>query len=271
MLAYVLNEQEPEGILVAFDRPEPTFRHVAEPEYKAQREAAPDILRQQMGLVREVLEAVGIQTIDQAGWEADDLIATAADELVTRGKNVVIVTGDRDSYQLVNDEHDVKVMYNKRGVSDYALYDEAGIAEKTGVSPDLYVQYAALRGDNSDNLPGVPGVGEKTAAKLINKYGGLDGIFANVDEQTPKLKSNLIENEERARKNLDLMLLRHDAPVESVDFDDLVPKPNGDEMKRLFSFLEFRACRVGSPQRSTGWARRSTSGHRTMSRSSSPR
>jgi len=241
MLAYVLNEQEPEGILVAFDRPEPTFRHVAEPEYKAQREAAPDILRQQMGLVREVLEAVGIQTIDQAGWEADDLIATAADELVTRGKNVVIVTGDRDSYQLVNDEHDVKVMYNKRGVSDYALYDEAGIAEKTGVSPDLYVQYAALRGDNSDNLPGVPGVGEKTAAKLINKYGGLDGIFANVDEQTPKLKSNLIENEERARKNLDLMLLRHDAPVESVDFDDLVPKPNGDEMKRLFSFLEFRA------------------------------
>ena len=241
MLAYVLNEQEPEGILVAFDRPEPTFRHVAEPEYKAQREAAPDILRQQMGLVREVLEAVGIQTIDQAGWEADDLIATAADELVTRGKNVIIVTGDRDSYQLVNDEHDVKVMYNKRGVSDYALYDEAGIAEKTGVSPDLYVQYAALRGDNSDNLPGVPGVGEKTAAKLINKYGGLDGIFANVDEQTPKLKSNLIENEERARKNLDLMLLRHDAPVESVDFDDLVPKPNGDEMKRLFSFLEFRA------------------------------
>ncbi|MDG2233525.1 MAG: DNA polymerase, partial [Ilumatobacter sp.] len=241
MLAYVLNEQEPEGILVAFDRPEPTFRHVAEPEYKAQREAAPDILRQQMGLVREVLEAVGIQTIDQAGWEADDLIATAADELVARGKNVIIVTGDRDSYQLVNDEHDVKVMYNKRGVSDYALYDEAGIAEKTGVPPDLYVQYAALRGDNSDNLPGVPGVGEKTAAKLINKYGGLDGIFANVDEQTPKLKSNLIENEERARKNLDLMLLRHDAPVESVDFDDLVPKPNGDEMKRLFSFLEFRA------------------------------
>jgi DNA polymerase-1 len=241
MLAYVLNEQEPDGILVAFDRPEPTFRHLAEPTYKAQREAAPDILRQQMGLVREVLEAVGIQTIDVAGWEADDLIATAVDKLVERGKNVIIVTGDRDSYQLVNDATDVKVMYNKRGVSDYALYDEAGIEERTGVTPDLYVQYAALRGDNSDNLPGVPGVGEKTAAKLINKYGGLDGIFANVDEQTPKLKQNLTENEERARKNLDLMLLRHDAPVDTVDFDDLVPKPNGEEMKRLFEFLEFRA------------------------------
>ncbi len=241
MLAYVLDEQKPEGILVAFDRPEPTFRHEAEPEYKAQREAAPDILRQQMGLVREVLEALGIQTIDQAGWEADDLIATAVDELVARDKSVIIVTGDRDSYQLVHDATDVKVMYNKRGVSDYALYDEAGIEEKTGVTPEMYVQYAALRGDNSDNLPGVPGVGEKTAAKLINKYGGLDGIFANVEEQTPKLKQNLVENEERARKNLDLMQLHHDAPVESVDFDDLVPKPDAAEMKRLFEFLEFRA------------------------------
>ena len=241
MLAYVLDEQKPEGILVAFDRPEPTFRHEAEPEYKAQREAAPDILRQQMGLVREVLDALGIQTIDQAGWEADDLIATAVDELVARGKDVIIVTGDRDSYQLVKDSTNVKVMYNKRGVSDYALYDEAGIEEKTGVTPELYVQYAALRGDNSDNLPGVPGVGEKTAAKLINKYGGLDGIFANVDEQTPKLKQNLVENEARARKNLELMQLHHDAPVDSVDFDSLVPTPDGPEMKRLFDFLEFRA------------------------------
>lgn len=241
MLAYVLNEQQPEGILVAFDRPEPTFRHEAEPEYKAQRDAAPDILRQQMGLVREVLDALGIQTIDKAGWEADDLIATSVDRLVERGKDVIIVTGDRDSYQLVNDATRVRVMYNKRGVSDYALYDEDGIEGKTGVRPEMYVQYAALRGDNSDNLPGVPGVGEKTAAKLINKYGGLDGIFEHVDEQTPKLRQNLSENEERARKNLDLMLLRHDAPVDDVDFDDLVPKPNGEEMKRLFDFLEFRA------------------------------
>ncbi|MFN3257710.1 MAG: DNA polymerase I [Ilumatobacter sp.] len=241
MLAYVLNEQQPEGILVAFDRPEPTFRHEAEPEYKAQRDAAPDILRQQMGLVREVLEALGIQAIDEAGWEADDLIATSVDRLVERGHDVIIVTGDRDSYQLVHDASQVRVMYNKRGVSDYALYDEAGIEEKTGVRPDLYVQYAALRGDTSDNLPGVPGVGEKTAAKLINTYGGLDGIFQHVDEQTPKLRANLAEHEARARKNLELMQLRHDAPVDSVDFDDLVPKPNAEEMRRLFDFLEFRA------------------------------
>jgi DNA polymerase-1 len=134
---------------------------------------------------------------------------------------------------------DVKVLYNKRGVSDYAFYDEAGIAERTGVTPALYPQYAALRGDSSDNLPGVPGVGVKTAAKLINAYGGLDGIFAHVDEQTPKLRANLAEHEERARKNLELMLLRHDAPID-LDLADLTVTPNGDELKRLFDFLEFR-------------------------------
>jgi DNA polymerase-1 len=152
---------------------------------------------------------------------------------------VIIVTGDRDSYQLVRDP-DVKVLYNKRGVSDYAFYDEAGIEERTGVAPSLYVQYAALRGDNSDNLPGVPGVGEKTAAKLINTYGGLDGIFEHVDEQTPKLRSNLAEHEERARKNLELMQLRHDAPIDDLVIDDLGVTPNADELKRLFDFLEFR-------------------------------
>ncbi len=240
MLAYVLNEQRPEGILVAFDRPEPTFRHEAEPEYKAQRDAAPDILRQQMGLVREVLEACGIQTIDVSGWEADDLIATAVDRIVDRGDSVIIVTGDRDSYQLVDDERGVRVLYNRRGVSDYALYDEAGIEDKTGVRPELYVQYAALRGDNSDNLPGVPGVGEKTAAKLINKYGGLDGIFEHVDEQTPKLRESLGANEDRVRKNYELMQLRHDAPLDTVDVDQLEVTPNAEELKRLFDFLEFR-------------------------------
>jgi DNA polymerase-1 len=239
MLINVLKDHRPDGVLVAFDRPEPTFRHEAEPEYKAQRTAAPDILRQQMGLVREVLDAIGITSIDRAGWEADDLIATAVDRLVDAGHDVIIVTGDRDSYQLVSDPH-VKVLYNRRGVSDYALYDEAGIAEKTGVPPSLYPQYAALRGDTSDNLPGVPGVGEKTAAKLIITYGGLDGIFANVDAQTPKLRSSLIDNEARARKNFELMLLRHDAPIDDVDFDDLAVSPNGDELARLFDFLEFR-------------------------------
>ena len=190
MLINLLRDQKPDGVVVLFDRPEPTFRHDAVPEYKAQREAAPDILRQQMGLVRQVVNALNIEVADLEGYEADDLIAT----LATRGRDldidVVIVTGDRDTYQLVEDPH-VGVLYNRRGVSDYVLYDEAGIKEKTGVTPAEYTEYAALRGDPSDNLAGVPGVGEKTAAKLIVTYGGLDGIFANVDKQTPKLRESL--------------------------------------------------------------------------------
>jgi DNA polymerase-1 len=238
MFIYMVKDQQPDAVLVAFDRPEPTFRHEANPLYKAQREASPDILRQQMGLVREVLASLNITVLDLAGWEADDIIATVAERAKALGHDVVIVTGDRDSYQLVNDPH-VRVLYNKRGVSDYALYDEAGIAEKTGVTPTLYPQYAALRGDPSDNLEGVPGVGEKTAAKLLNQYGDLDGIFAHVDEQTPKLRSSLIEHEGRARSNFEMMTLRRDAPVE-VDFDDLGVRPDDTEVKRLFDFLEFR-------------------------------
>ena len=153
-----------------------------------------------MGLVREVVDALGVVAVDLAGFEADDIIATLAEQAKARGDDVVIVTGDRDTYQLVEDPH-VKVLYNRRGVSDYALYDEAGILERTGVTPALYPQYAALRGDPSDNLPGVPGVGEKTAAKLITTYGGIDGIFEHLDAQTPKLRASLAEHEERVREN----------------------------------------------------------------------
>ena len=200
MLINLLKDHKPDGIMVAFDRPEPTFRHEMNVEYKAQREAAPDILRQQMGLVRQVLEALRITIIELPGYEADDVIATISENAKNDGHDIIIVTGDRDTYQLVCDPH-VKVLYNRRGVSDYAFYDEAGIFERTGVTPAQYVDYAAMRGDPSDNLPGIPGVGEKTAAKLINTYGGLDGIFANVDKQTPKLRQNLVDNEDRARSN----------------------------------------------------------------------
>ena len=239
MFIYMVKDQQPDAVVVAFDRPEKTFRHEADPLYKAQREAAPDILRQQMGLVREVLAALNITVLDLAGWEADDILATLAEQAKQQGHDAIIVTGDRDSYQLVDDPH-VRVMYNKRGVSDYALYDEAGIANKTGVTPLLYPQYAALRGDPSDNLEGVPGVGEKTAAKLLNQYGSLDGIFAHVSEQTPKLQASLIEHEGRARHNFEMMTLRRDAPV-SVAFETLTVEPNDAEVKRLFDFLEFRA------------------------------
>ena len=239
MLINLMKDHEPDHIAVAFDRPEPTFRHEMTPSYKAQREAAPDILRQQMGVVREVLDAMAIPTLEKVGFEADDIIATLATQGRDRGDDVIIVTGDRDSYQLVEDPH-VKVLYNKRGVSDYALYDEAGIFERTGVRPVDYVQYAALRGDNSDNLPGVPGVGEKTAAKLINERGGIDGIYAALDELTPKLRENLAGNEANVRNNVEMMVLVRDVELD-FRLDDLTQgAPDTDVIKKLFDFLEFR-------------------------------
>ena len=243
MLTNVLKDQQPDGVLVAFDRPEPTFRHEAEPEYKAQRESSPDELKQQMVIVREVLTALGVHHVELVGWEADDILATAATELAARGDDAIVVTGDRDSYQLVSDPH-IRVMYNKRGVSDYALYDEAGILERTGVTPALYVEYAALRGDPSDNLPGVPGVGEKTAAKLINSYGGVEGILAAIDEQTPKLRANLAESADRVRRNLDLMELRRDAPIGDLESETLRISPDRAEVDRLFDVLEFAQLRT---------------------------
>lgn len=239
MLTLMLKEHRPAGLVVAFDRSEPTFRHEAEPTYKAQRESAPEILRQQLGIVREVLAALGVTVLELAGFEADDLIATAVDRSVDAGFDVIVVTGDRDSYQLVADPH-VRVLYNRRGVTDYVLYDEAGILAKTGVTPAQYPAYAALRGDPSDNLPGVPGVGEKTAAKLVSTYGGLDGIFANVDGQTPKLREALTANEELARRNESLMTLRHDAPIE-FDARDATIDPRTADLRRLLEFLEFKA------------------------------
>src|SRR5437764_2510207 len=239
MLINLLRDNRPDGVIAAFDRPEPTFRHEAVAEYKANRTAAPDILRQQMGLVRQVVETLGIVTLDVAGFEADDIIATVVEHAKATACEVVIVTGDRDEYQLVEDPH-VKVLYNRRGVSDYVLYDEAGIKERTGVAPVDYPQYAALRGDPSDNLPGVPGVGPKTAAKLINTYGDLDGVFANVDLNTPKLRENLKAHEAQVRQNAQATPLVRDVPLD-ISLDDLrMGQWDAEEVRNLFTFLEFR-------------------------------
>ncbi len=240
MLLNLVKDQNPDGVVVAFDRPEPTFRHEMLPEYKAQRDPTPDLLIEQFAIVRTVLDALQVPAVDLVGFEADDVLATMAVQIADNGDEAIIVTGDRDIYQMVKDPL-IKVLYNKRGVSDYALYDEAGIVERTGVTPELYPQYAALRGDPSDNLPGVPGVGEKTAAKLINAYGGLDGIFDHAEEQTPKLRQNLIEFEERARRNVEAMVLRTDAPVDldlaSVRWGTI----NTSDVRELFEELEFNS------------------------------
>ena len=219
MLVYLIREQHPSALAVAFDAPGDTFRDDMLEDYKAGRAATPWLLPPQFDIIREIMDALAIPVIEAPGFEADDVIATLATQAAERGSEVVIVTGDRDSFQLVSDPY-IRVLYNKRGVSDYALYDEAGIVERTGVTPEKYVLLASLRGDPSDNLPGIPGVGEKTAAKLINKYGDLDGVFGHLDEQTPKLRENLEANEHLARSNARLIPLVRDVPLD-VEVDQL--------------------------------------------------
>ncbi len=243
MLATLIADQRPDGVVVAFDRPEPTFRHERLDSYKANREKQPDILYEQIGLVRELVEAMGMLVVDAEGFEADDVLATLATVARDAGLDATVVTGDRDAFQLVEDPH-VKVLYNRRGVSDYVLYDEAGIEERSGVPPSLYVAFAALRGDKSDNLPGVPGVGEKTAARLVGQHGGLDGVFAVAEQQTPKLAANLCEHEGRARLNEELMELVRDVPL-GLGSDDLLLGPvDVEALTGLLDRLELATART---------------------------
>jgi len=241
MLVNLVRDHRPDRVVVAFDLPEPTFRHERVETYKGQRDETPDILVQQMGLVRELVEAFGAGLVEVPGFEADDVLATLATQARDRGDRALVVTGDRDVYQLVEDPH-VRVLYtSSRGVSELKEYDEAAVAERTGVTPNRYVVYAALRGDPSDNLPGVPGVGEKKAAKLVNDYDDLDGIFAHVADQTPKLAENLAANEELVRTNAELMTLVRDVP--GVVLDDFGPPAvDPDALTQLFNFLEFRSA-----------------------------
>lgn len=236
MFGTLVKEHSPDGVVVVFDRKEKTFRHERAPEYKAQREKQPDTLYEQLDVIKDVLAATGVRVVDFAGYEGDDIIATVAERLADDDE-LLIVTGDRDSYQLVRDPQ-VRVLYNKRGVSDYALYDEAGIVERTGVTPAQYADYAALRGDPSDNLDGVPGVGEKTAAKLINAYGSLEAVFDHADEQTPKLRESLRASRERVLRNADLMKLVRNVPI-VIEREDLVPKPDVARLNEMFERLEF--------------------------------
>lgn len=253
MLMTLLREHKPDGIAVVFDRPEPTFRHEAIPEYKAQRDKAPDTLVQQLGLVRGLLDALGIKWFEMPGFEGDDIIATMAEHAEQAGHQLIVVTGDRDSYQLVKDPL-IRVLYNKRGVSDYALYDEEGILERTGVTPQLYAEYAALRGDPSDNLLGIPGVGEKTAAKLMTQYGSIDAVVNAANDQTPKLKAGLLEHGERVKRNAEMMVLRRDVPID-IDLSDLSPCPDISAAQQMFDFLEFKTMgkRLKDLASSMGW------------------
>ncbi len=240
MVLNVLRDFHPSGLVVAFDRPEPTFRDAMISDYKANRPDTPDDLIAQFALVRQVLDALGVASVDVAGYEADDILATLATQARDAKRRCVVVTGDRDSFQLVEDPY-VGVLYTRKGLSDTVLYDEAGITERTGVSPSAYPWLAALRGDPSDNLPGVPGVGEKTAARLLNTYGDLDGIYAHLDQLTPKLRESLASHEDQVRSNARLIPLAREVPVPTDLASVSLPVIDPDAARRVFAELEMRS------------------------------
>jgi DNA polymerase-1 len=239
MLIRLLKDHDPDGVAVAWDVSRKTFRTESYPEYKAQREKAPDHFRSQLPLMDEVLDALQIHQLRMEGYEADDIIASLAKRAVEDGWDVLIVTGDRDAFQLV-DGH-VKVLYTRRGISDTIIADASYVEERYGIGSDQYVDYAALRGDNSDNLPGVPGVGEKTAAKLVSEYGSVEGVYEAVADQTPKLRENLAANREQVFLNKQLMRLVDDLEV-GVSTSELGTKEwDRATVKKLFDSLEFHS------------------------------
>ncbi len=240
MLIKLLDEEAPDAIAVAWDRREPTFRSEAYPAYKATRDAAPDLFRSQLPLIRDVLEAMEIPQVSLAGYEADDVIATLVESGRAQGYDLVVVTGDRDAFQLST--NDVTILYTRRGISDMVHATPAWIRERYGISPDRYVEYAALRGDTSDNLPGVPGVGEKTAAKLITTYPSLEDLYDHIDELSPRLRDNLESAHDQVLLNRTLMTMVRDVPIEGLDAEDLELRPfDRERVRALFDDLAFRS------------------------------
>ncbi|HEX6220402.1 MAG TPA: DNA polymerase I, partial [Acidimicrobiia bacterium] len=237
MLIRLIKDHHPEGVAVAWDVSRQTFRTESYPEYKANRDKAPDHFRSQLPLIDEVLQALHITQLREEGYEADDIIASLTKQATGDGWDVLIVTGDRDAFQLVGDK--VKVLYTRRGISDTVLADEHWVTDKYGISPSQYVEYAALRGDTSDNLPGVPGVGEKTAAKLISEFGTIDGVFTSVADQTPKLRENLSANRDQVFLNRELMALVDDLEIGWGTSDFETREWDKKTVKELFDSLEF--------------------------------
>ncbi len=240
MLLKVINELKPTHFAVAFDLKAPTFRHKLFDGYKAQRPETPQELVGQLGRVRQMVEAFHIPTYELEGYEADDILGTLSLQASQRDIDTIIVTGDADAMQLVSPR--VRVLYPKprRSFSDTTLYDEAAVAEKYGISPAQIADYKALKGDASDNIPGVHGIGEKTAAKLIQQFGSINGIYTRIDEVTPpRLRDLLRDNESMAHQSLELATIVTRVPV-NLDLDRCrVSQYDRQQVTALFRELEF--------------------------------
>lgn len=241
MLINLLRDESPTHIAAAFDVSRQTFRSDRYPEYKANRTTTPEEFQGQIDITKEVLAALGITVLAEPGFEADDLIATLATQAESEGYRVLVVTGDRDALQLVSD--DVTVLYPRKGVSELTRFTPEAVVEKYGLTPKQYPDFAALRGDPSDNLPGIPGVGEKTATKWIAEYGSLQALVDNVDTVKGKVGDALRAHLAGVVRNRELTELIREVPLAQTP-DTLRMQPwDRDQIHRLFDHLEFRVLR----------------------------
>jgi DNA polymerase-1 len=241
MLINMLRDEQPTHVAVAFDKSRQTFRTEDYADYKAGRAKTPDEFQGQVSLLKEVLDALRIRHVELEGYEADDIIATIATKADAEGLEVVICSGDRDTFQLVNDN--VSILYPVRGVSEVWRMGPAQVEEKYGVPPARYSDLAAMVGETSDNLPGVPGVGPKTAAKWITQFGDLEGIVAGIDQIKGKAGDALREHLDQVLRNRRLNQLVRDCPV-GVGVDDLARVQWArEEVHEVFDRLEFRVLR----------------------------
>jgi DNA polymerase-1 len=241
MLINMLRDEKPTHIVVAFDVSRQSFRNEHYAEYKANRRQSPDEFAGQVDLVKEVLAALRISTAEKPGYEADDVIATLARRGVADGMQVSIVTGDRDAYQLVTDG--ITVLYLKRGVSEMDRMDPEAVRARYGVGPECYRDLAAMVGESSDNLPGIPGVGPKTAAKWISQYGNLSGVIAHADEIKGKAGDNLRQHLVQVMINYQVNALVTDLELPIGPADVAWPGWDRQAVHQVFDALEFRVLR----------------------------
>ena len=241
ILLKLLDEEKPDALCVTFDRKAPTFRHLAYEGYKAQRKGMPDELAAQLPVLKDVLAAMNIPRYELDGWEADDLIGTIAARDTAAGWETVIVTGDKDSLQLVTDSTRVKLVSTRMGQTTTKEMTPETFREAYGFAPVHIVDLKALMGDTSDNIPGVKGIGEKTAMDLIQRYQSVEAIYADVEgvEAKPAVKKKLTEGEEQARMSYDLATIRCDAPIDFSPEDARRREPDGPALYELFLALEF--------------------------------
>ncbi len=234
-------EEQPDAVCVAFDLHGPTFRHHKYDAYKATRHPMPEELAQQMPVMKEVLKAMNIPIYECRGWEADDVIGTVGKICGNNDWECVIVTGDRDSLQLIDENVRVKLVISKLGQTTTTLYDTQKFCEEYGFEPPKMVDLKALMGDASDNIPGVAGVGPKTATELLTKFGSLEGVYKNLDDPSirPKLREKLETGKDNAYLSYDLATIRTNAPIDFAPEDAVVRPYNKPELYQLFTQLEF--------------------------------